>query len=385
MEPAGIYLHIPYCVRKCAYCDFVSFPEPGGMPEPYVGALLREIRLVAEQTPKRRYASVFFGGGTPSLLSGEQLRRILETLGEAFDILPDAEISMECNPGTATEKTLCAYRAAGVNRLSVGLQSADDALLARIGRIHDYAAFCRTAAWAKRAGFENFNVDVMHGLPGQTAAQYLDTIRRAAESGATHVSAYGLILEEGTPLYRAVLAGRETLPDEDAVADMQDAGIALLEKLGFARYEISNFARNGYMCRHNLNYWRNGEYLGFGIAAHGCLRLDGKWTRFSNTESLRTYDAKLQKGCLPRNETLRLPPIEEMFETVMLGLRTLSGVSLREFFRRFDVRLEEIYAEPVAQLRRAEWLNETAYSSGFLALNGKGLDLQNAALQFFLS
>lgn len=236
MEPAGIYLHIPYCVRKCAYCDFVSFPEPGGVPEPYVGALLREIRLVAEQTPKRRYASVFFGGGTPSLLSGEQLRRILETLGEAFDILPDAEISMECNPGTATEKTLCAYRAAGVNRLSVGLQSADDALLARIGRIHDYAAFCRTAAWAKRAGFENFNVDVMHGLPGQTAAQYLDTIRRAAESGATHVSAYGLILEEGTPLHRAVLAGRETLPDEDAVADMQDAGIALLEKLGFARY-----------------------------------------------------------------------------------------------------------------------------------------------------
>ena len=225
----------------------------------------------------------------------------------------------------------------------------------------------------------------MHGLPGQTAAQYLDTIRRAAESGATHVSAYGLILEEGTPLHRAVLAGRETLPDEDAVADIQDAGIALLEKLGFARYEISNFARNGYMCRHNLNYWRNGEYLGFGIAAHGCLRLDGKWTRFSNTESLRIYDAKLQKGCLPRNETLRLPPIEEMFETVMLGLRTLSGVSLREFFRRFDVRLEEIYAEPVAQLRRAGWLNETAYSSGFLALNGKGLDLQNAALQFFLS
>lgn len=384
MKSAGLYLHIPYCVKKCAYCDFVSFPSAEGVPTDYCAAVLTEIALTAEALPEREYATLFFGGGTPSLLSGAQMTELLRALRLHFRIRPDAEITVECNPGTVTEEKLAAYRAAGVNRVSVGLQSSDDGLLRTLGRIHDFAAFEDTVRLLRQTGFKNFNVDVMHGLPGQTEAQYLDALRRAMDSGATHISAYGLILEEGTPLYRAVRAGRALLPEEDETADMQDAGIDLLEQNGFARYEISNFARAGFCCRHNLNYWANGEYVGLGLAAHSAMRQDG-WTRWSNTEQPRTYLARLQAQRRPLAETMRLPPIEEMFETVMLGLRTVRGVSLAEFQARFGAALPDVYGEAVGELRDRDWLDESALAAGFLALNRRGLDLQNAALQYFLS
>ena len=378
---AGIYIHIPYCVKKCAYCDFVSFAEPEAIGAD-VGLLRREIVLSAQRLPKPgRVETVFFGGGTPSLLSGEQMAAILDALRDHYPIDADAEITTECNPGTADGERLAAYRAAGVNRLSIGLQSADDGLLAAIGRIHTCARFLTTVESAVDAGFSNINVDVMHGLPGQTEAQYLATLEMVcALEGITHVSAYALILEQGTPLYRAVRAGRVQLPDEDAVADMQDAGMAYLSERGFLRYEISNFAREGYACRHNLNYWRNGEYLGLGVAAHGAMHIDGVWTRRANVETVGAYAAALRADRLPVQETLTPVCAEEMFETVMLGLRTVRGVSLPDFKERFGISLFDAYPDAVAELRQLGWTSETADA---FSLNARGLDLQNEALLLF--
>lgn len=378
---AGLYLHIPYCVKKCAYCDFVSFAEPEAVGA-YVALLCREIALTAERLPvPPRIETVFFGGGTPSLLTGEQLGAVLETLRARYPLSPDAEVTVECNPGTVTPERLRAYRAAGVNRLSIGLQSADDGLLAAIGRIHTRERFLETHRVAMCAGFDNLNVDVMHGLPGQTQAQYLDTLRLVCGlDGVTHVSAYALILEEGTPLMEAVRAGRTALPEEDAVADMQDAGMAYLAGQGFLRYEISNFARAGFACRHNLGYWHNGEYLGFGVAAHGALRVDGVWTRRANTASPAAYRQALEAGRLPMQQVQAVGRAEEMFETVMLGLRLIGGVSLPAFLRRFGVPLQAAYPQAVAELRRRGWTRETPEA---FALNGRGLDLQNEALLLF--
>lgn len=378
---AGIYIHIPYCVKKCAYCDFVSFAEPESIGA-YVELLKREIELSAKRLPMpERIETVFLGGGTPSLLSGAQMTAILDALRERYPIDADAEITTECNPGTATGDRLAAYRAAGVNRLSVGLQSADDGLLAAIGRIHTYARFLSTVQSAVDAGFTNINVDVMHGLPGQTEAQYLATLQAVcALEHVTHVSAYALILEPGTPLYRAVRAGRTALPDEDAAADMQDAGMAYLSEQGFLRYEISNFAKAGYACRHNLNYWKNGEYLGLGVAAHGAMHIGGVWTRRANVETVGAYAAALRANRLPVQETLTPVCAEEMFETVMLGLRTVRGVSLPAFFDRFGISLYDAYPDAVAQLRRFGW---TIESEDTFSLNARGLDLQNKALLLF--
>jgi len=383
MKPAGLYLHIPYCVKKCAYCDFVSVPTGTGVSEAYCSALKKEIELTARQLPERRYETVFFGGGTPSLLSGGQMRGILDTLRRQFYILPDAEISVECNPGTVTEEKLRAYREAGVNRISVGLQSADDMLLRRIGRIHDYAAFCKTIKALHRAGFDNFNVDVMHGLPTQTEAQYLDTLQKAADSGASHISAYSLILEEGTPLHAAVMHGTQQLPDADAVADMQDAGMALLGQFGFHRYEISNFAKPGRECCHNLNYWANGEYVGLGTAAHSAMHLP-VWTRWSNTESISEYEQRLDRGKLPRVWEETPNRAEEMFETIMVGLRTVRGIPLSEFFERFGELLASVYAVPLMYFQKNGWIDADALQNGYLALNRRGMDLQNTILTLFM-
>ena len=377
---AGIYLHIPFCVRKCAYCDFVSFAE-GGVPESYLEALLAELELVARGGGyPAAFDTVFFGGGTPSLLSGAQMQTILDAIRAHFALRVDAEISMECNPGTVTPEKLAAYRAAGINRLSIGLQSTHDALLKKIGRIHDFAQFLETLSSARAAGFDNVNVDLMHGLPNQTLEQYRDSLQTVCDLGVQHISAYSLILEEHTPLYFRVEKGEVALPDEDLVADMQDAGIAYLEERGFHRYEISNFALDGFACRHNLNYWHNGEYLGFGVAAHAAVR-QGRWTRFANVDSLEEYYRLLARGKRPLAETIRLTPRDEMFECVMLGLRLVRGVDRARFLARFQLDVVEAYPLAMEKLRKRGWVIET---EGAIALNSKGLDLQNEALGFFM-
>ncbi len=376
---AGIYLHIPFCVRKCAYCDFASFPC-NGVPEEYVDAMLCEIDIVSRGEYPAQFDTVFFGGGTPSLLTGEQMERILGAVHAHFPVREEAEQSMECNPGTATREKLAAYREAGINRLSIGLQSTHDALLKSVGRIHTYAQFLETLENARAAGFDNINADVMHGLPEQTLEQYLETLQTVCDLNLQHISSYALTLEEHTPLYERVVNKLVQLPESDLVADMQDAGMDYLESRGYHRYEISNFALPGYECRHNLNYWHNGEYLGLGVAAHAVVRKK-RWTRTANVDTLEEYLRLIARGRRPLAETIQLHAADEMFECVMLGLRLTAGVNRAEFRARFGVDMADAFADAMEQLRKRGWVEETQMS---IALNRKGLDLQNEALGFFL-
>ena len=379
----GLYLHIPFCVLKCRYCDFPSYAGSQHRMAAYLRAMSAEIEAL-EKEEWDVFDTVFLGGGTPSLLKGDELSALMRTLRQGFQIGPDAEISMECNPGTTDAHTLYEYRNAGINRLSLGLQSMDDRLLRRIGRIHTPEQFLAAYTQAREAGFENINMDVMAGLPGQTQAAYLDTLKQIIALSPEHVSAYGLILEEGTPLFDDVRAGQETVPDEDAVADMLDAGLTLLEAGGYARYEISNYAKPGFQCRHNLNYWRNGEYLGIGAAAHSAWRLpDGNiscWSRWSNPADLDSYEASAGMRLAAR-EITRIPPAEEAFETVMLGLRTVEGVPLGAFKARFGQALDLLYPRAIQRLLTAGWLE---IADGCARLTRRGLDMQNSALQYFM-
>lgn len=373
-------MHIPYCIKKCSYCDFVSFPDDGTIGE-YCDALIREIALTKKaRLCELTFDTVYIGGGTPSLLSGDQMKHIMDALRAGFSIAPDAECSMESNPGTTSRDNLAAYREAGINRLSVGLQSSCDQILKLIGRIHAYREFTDTVAMARETGFTNINVDVMHGLPEQTEKDYIDTLKAVCELEVEHISSYSLILNEDTPLFVRAKKGEVGLPDADYVADMQDAGFAYLAEHGYQRYEISNFCKPGFECRHNLNYWRNGEYLGFGVAAHSALRMH-EWTRYANVDSRKDYYRLIAHNRRPVREIIRLFPADEMFESVMLGLRMTKGVDRAAFQSRFGADIADAYPTALEKLRNRGWVDETPE---WIALNQKGLDLQNAALQFFM-
>lgn len=374
---AGIYIHIPFCAAKCRYCDFVSFADPAGR-EAYIRALCGEMALCAAAGPWREYDTVFLGGGTPSVLPEGEIARVLEALFGAFSIAPGAEISIEANPGTLDPQKLCEYREAGVNRLSIGLQSAQNQLLRNLGRIHTYEDFLESFGLAREAGFSNINVDIMYGLPEQALEDYLSTIEALAALSPEHISAYSLILEENTPLYMDVNGGAQSLPDEDAAYDMHRAGIELLAKRGYRRYEISNYAKPGFESRHNLNYWNNGEYLGLGLNAHGAMRVDGKWLRFENTASLGVYLERAARGERPlTGEQKEISPAEEMFETVMLGLRKTEGIRDETFRARFQKSMSEVFPEALRRLNAKGWL---VSEGGFYRLTDEGLDFQNLAL-----
>lgn len=376
----GVYVHIPYCVRKCAYCDFCSVAKDGTAAA-YPDALCREIELSRDRLPyEGPVPSIFFGGGTPTVLLAEDLARILETIRRTYEVQPDAEITLECNPGTASYTDFVKLRTAGFNRLSLGLQSADDRLLKVVGRIHTYDQFLAAYQAARDAGFQNINVDLMHGLPGQTQADYLDTLQKVCDLGPEHISAYALILEEGTLLYDLVRTGEIVLPDEDAVADMEDAGIACLMERGYARYEVSNFAKPGFACRHNLIYWNDEPYLGFGVAAHSSAKGEGEWLRWANTENIPAYLRKLKRGKLPTAETLHINKGEEMFEVVMLGLRKTAGIPRQAFLDRFGLPLEQAFPDAFLNVQANGWW---ADSPTQYALTGRGMDHLNTALCYF--
>lgn len=372
---AGLYLHIPFCVKKCRYCDFVSFAAHDAM-ESYLLALDAEMALVAAELPARSFDTVFFGGGTPSILPLLAVERLMEGLRRRFSIATDAEISFETNPGTLSAEKLREYRSAGVNRLSMGLQSANDGILARIGRIHGYADFLASLDFARAAGFSNINVDIMYGLPGQSLADHADTLAKVAGLDLVHISAYSLILAEGTPLY----AENPALPDEDESYAMHRLSIEYLQSRGYGRYEISNYAKPGMACRHNLNYWENGEYLGLGLGSHSAMHLGG-WRRFCNTENLAEYLGRVGRGERPVAEDTPIPRTEEMFECLMLGLRKTAGLKKAAFLERFGEELGRVYEKAIAEAKAKDYLVETEAD---FRLTDRGLDMQNEALLLFL-
>lgn len=282
-----LYIHIPFCAKKCAYCDFLSGPADEQTVADYVTALRKEIESYKESAKNYEVTTVFFGGGTPSLLSGEQMAELMNAIKDTFMLKEEAEITMEANPGTVTESNLSAYKEAGINRISFGLQSVKDEELRMLGRIHTFEEFLESYDMARKAGFHNINVDLISAIPGQTLTSWEETLRTVIELQPEHISAYSLIVEEGTTfakLYGEGCEKEELLPDEDEERRIYERTEEMLKEAGYHRYEISNYAKDGYECRHNLGYWERKEYLGLGLGASSLLNE----TRFHNTEHMGT-------------------------------------------------------------------------------------------------
>ena len=375
-----LYIHIPFCVKKCSYCDFLSAPATEQTKEAYMAALFAEIGGRAKDYKDRIVTSVFIGGGTPSLLSGDSIRQLMEHIREGFSLAPDAEITMEVNPGTVTAEKLTAFYEAGINRLSIGMQSAQEQELKILGRIHDFDGFCQVYREAVEAGFTNINVDVMSGLPGQTLASYKDTLEKVLrlEPMPQHISAYSLIVEEGTPFAAMADRGELPLPEEDTERAMYEETIEVLAGYGFHRYEISNYALDGYECRHNVGYWVRRDYLGFGIGAASLI--DN--VRFQNGRDLNAY---LAHPLACREEQQSLTTQEQMEETMFLGLRLIRGVSYPEFARCYGQTLEEVYGEVIARNVADGLLTVREDETGRrLILTGRGLDVSNYVMAQFL-
>ncbi|MBQ6372881.1 MAG: radical SAM family heme chaperone HemW [Clostridia bacterium] len=374
MRPLAIYIHVPFCAAKCAYCDFASWPNREHEWQRYFDALFAEIDSWAAKTDYGllrdgfRCCSLFIGGGTPTLVPAGFICDAIERCRSIVSFDEGAEITIEGNPGTLTEDKLALYRKAGVDRISLGAQSFDDALLVSLGRIHTSKQIAEAVRMARREGFSNINLDLMYGLPGQTMGQWRDTLDAAVALDVTHISAYSLIVEEGTPMAERVNAGEALMPDDDVVNDMQREAVDRLEKAGFRRYEISNYARKGFECRHNLTYWQRGDYLGLGCAAHSML----SETRFCNPVSLSAYLAG--ERMVERQElTIR----DVMEETLMLSTRTVRGLDMADWQRRFGVSFMDARTGVVERLSKAGYIE---LMNGFLRLTRRGLEVQNAVV-----
>lgn len=385
MRDLSIYIHVPFCVRKCLYCDFLSFPvsgEDGQEIRNYVNLLKQEIKSSAADYRNHRAVSLFWGGGTPSLLSGEAAWDVMEIVRAHFHMAEDAEITMEMNPGTVDEGKLRMYREAGVNRISIGLQSADDEELRRIGRIHDYAAFLKTYESARRAGLSNINIDLMAALPGQSVASYRKSLACVAALVPEHISAYSLILEEGTPLYER--QGQYLFPTEEEDRLMYALTKEYLASCGYRRYEISNYAKEGRECRHNKVYWQRGDYAGFGLGASSMV---GN-VRWSNPAGMAGYEAYVEGLARLRTDGPAAGPdrhvltVEEQMEEYMfLGLRMMRGVGRQEFARQFGRRMEEVYGGVLDKLCRQGLL---VAGEDYVRLTDRGIDVSNCVLAEFL-
>ena len=368
MSALSLYIHVPFCRSKCAYCDFASYPGREGDWRRYFEALWGEIDAWAPRLVGRRAVTAFFGGGTPTLMDAEYIAETLARLRRAVPFAPDAEITCEGNPGTLTPEKLTVLRGAGVNRLSLGAQSFDDALLTALGRIHTAAQTGEAVRMAREAGFGNVSLDLMYALPGQSMAQWRDTLDAAVALGVEHISAYSLIVEPGTPMAARVARGEAAVPDDDAVNAMQRLAVSRLADAGYARYEISNYAKPGFECRHNLVYWSRGEYLGLGCAAHSLLRE----TRFSNPASLEAYLSGER-----RLDVRRLTDAERMDETLMLATRTARGLDLVAWERDFGAPFAAGREDALRRLSDGGFIE---INGGFLRLTLRGMEVQDAVV-----
>jgi len=370
--PLELYVHIPFCVRKCQYCDFLSGPSDEETKDRYIEALLKEIRA-AEHTEDYEIVSVFIGGGTPSALKAEAIASIMSTLQEQFFFCEDAEVTIEANPGTVDLEKLTIYRNVGINRLSLGLQSTDAEELKLLGRIHSYEEFLKSYEWAREAGFSNINIDLMFAIPGQTGEAWRQHLYQVAELNPEHISAYSLIIEEGTPFAEQNL----DLPDEDTEYQMYEDTAEILERYGYRQYEISNYAKQGYMCRHNAGYWQRREYLGFGL---GASSLYGGM-RFSNTHQMQEYLKESRNPDQIRQDVTVLSRNERIEEFMFLGLRMTEGISEKKFEENFDVRLMDVYGDILQKYEETGFMEhiETKWR-----LTRKGIHVSNHILADFL-
>jgi oxygen-independent coproporphyrinogen-3 oxidase len=377
MNRPGVYVHIPFCVAKCSYCTFNSYAGLQHLHRKYIDALVTEINLWARGGPTVQASSVYLGGGTPSSVSVELLGTILSTCRESLNPPPGAEISIEANPGTVSAESLSALRAQGVNRLSLGAQSFDDSTLRLLGRIHTATDVKRAYDLARRAGFRNLNLDLIYGLPEQTLEGWKADLSKAVELRPEHLSLYCLSVEEGTPLAESISQGQLPPPDSDLAADMYVYAEERLAEAGYEHYEISNWALAGRECQHNITYWRNLPYVGFGAGAHSFYA----GARCYNSSSPEEYVRRVMDGQEPQAGTERIDETMEMSETMILGLRMCEGVIFRDFQDRFGVSVIQTYGQQIAELIDLGLLDASASA---IRLTARGRLLGNEVFERFL-
>lgn len=370
-----IYVHIPFCVKKCDYCDFLSGPATRERQQEYVNALLAEIE--AQQPPSDQVVSVFIGGGTPSAIDAEWIGAILDKLKEKFTFSPEAEITMEANPGTLTQKKLSIYKAHGINRISLGLQSTLDDELKTLGRIHTFQEFLDSYRMVREAGFINVNVDLMSAIPNQTYEKWEHNLRTVAELKPEHISAYSLIIEEETPFYQRFYDEELELPDEDTEYQMYEDTAKILSEYGYEQYEISNYAKQGFACRHNIGYWKRTNYLGFGL---GAASLYGN-LRYSNTDCMEEYLKESNRPETIRKDVQVLSEQESQEEFMFLGLRMTKGICEADFEEMFGTKMPEKYKRILEKYEKTGFLES---DNGWWRFSRKGIHVSNQILAEFL-
>lgn len=388
-KPLAIYVHIPFCVKKCNYCDFLSGPADATVQSQYIDALLREIHSYRTIAQQYKVSSIFIGGGTPSVVDAGAIEAIMRCLNDVFGTLSsDIEVTIEINPGSVTKDKLRRYYAAGINRISFGLQSANNEELRLLGRIHTFEQFVDNYHCAREVGFQNINIDLMSALPGQTKESYEETLQQVLALSPEHISSYSLIIEEGTPFYDWYGSSDETgerkqLPSEEVDREMYEMTKTQLQEYGYERYEISNYAKHGYECKHNITYWKRGDYLGIGTGAASLL--DN--VRHSNERDLATYitlasetnDSIYQKALHKDVEVLSTT--SQMEEFIFLGLRMMEGVNSNTFYEQFGYNLGDVYGKVVKRMEEQQLIEQR---ESFLALTERGIDVSNYVMSEFL-
>ena len=376
-SPISLYIHLPYCASKCRYCDFVSVVGDETEIIYYLRLLEKEIGLYRNLMNNRSIKTIFFGGGTPSLISGQEMKRLMRAIKDAFNIMPEAEISVEANPGQMDSCKLHDYRESGINRISFGLQAIQDPLLKILGRRHNAEVFSQQIMKARQEGFRNINADVIFGIPGQDMEDWIETIHYLTSMEVPHLSCYGLTYEEGTRLFQMMKAGIIDPLDEDLEWLMFRKTIEILQGRGYVHYEISNYSKPGYQCRHNLAYWRNEEYLALGMAAHGYLN----GIRYQNTEEFKDYESMLNQKTYPVSVRDRVSEDEFIKETMFLGLRLREGISLKEFQKKHNQSCLRLFDKEIQELiqQKLLWKDKDR-----IKLTEKGFDLANKVLVRFV-
>ncbi|HQO95442.1 MAG TPA: radical SAM family heme chaperone HemW [Sedimentibacter sp.] len=375
MKKLGIYIHIPFCVKKCGYCDFYSVKWDEESENKYIHSAINEIKSYNELSSKYVVDSIYIGGGTPSIINPKNLEKIISTIRCLFTVEENSEISMEANPNSLWEN-IKTYGEIGINRLSIGIQSLNDNILKRIGRIHNSKEALQAIDRAISFGFENINADVMFNIPGQTVDDINDTISKLVTKQIRHISFYSLKLEEGTPMYLLKKNKKIVMPEEDLEREMYYAGRNIMEKHGLMQYEISNFSVKGYECRHNLKYWKQEEYIGIGPSAHSFL---GN-VRFSNPSDLTEYITSGENGVFERNTLEEMDENDIKFEYIMLRLRLTEGLKFADFKNKFSIDFKEAYKEQIKHLTE----NNLIESDGdAIRLTKRGMDLSNYVFSQF--
>lgn len=378
MEELGIYIHIPFCKQKCFYCDFCSFANKNEMQGKYVETVINEIKNI---THKEKYTvtTIYLGGGTPSILNPDYIKNILQEIKSSFEILDDAEITIEINPGTVNEEKLKKYKEYGINRLSIGLQSANDKILKKIGRIHDYKQFEETFFFARKCGFKNINVDLMIGLPTQAVEDVKQTLEKIIQKNPEHMSVYSLIIEEGTIIEKLINENKLQLPDEETERIMYWTVVNELKENGYNQYEISNFSKKTYESKHNTNCWKQKQYIGLGTSAHSYLNKK----RYSNTNNIEEYIKNIQENNISKNITIHEEQTEEstMNEYMLLGLRMIQGININEFKQKFKIDPTIKYKEILEKLQKENLIQITKTS---IKLTKQGIDFGNIVWEEFI-